>query len=191
MDNQIILQAKELWARFQTIAQFKDTAYDANFEKQIRAELNLPLTGSMTELLLKSSVSIERLLSAILIALQPFPQMMIDLLQMFEKVAANKCYNNRRIRFDFNVKGTSYSFNLKHFRESVWQTNEKLTSLYSLEDPWKMVYLFQKSPGYRLTYGDISKLGLCHDNSTDAACWGDPKPQISAVPVLTTHPSDA
>ena len=36
-----------------------------------------------------------------------------------------------------------------------------------------------------------SKLGLCHDNSTGAACWGDPKPQISTVPVLATCPSDA
>ena len=93
MDNIIISDAAALWSTFQKTAQLKDDDYDADLERQIRIALKLPATGQMLDFIKNQAICVEDLLAAILNAMQPFSQMLVDLYQMFEQASAQ--YNRR------------------------------------------------------------------------------------------------
>ena len=72
MESKLIKDAAELWNVFEKNANFRDEVYDKVLLEKIREELKLPSTGSITNLLKNSSISVEELLVAVINTLEPF-----------------------------------------------------------------------------------------------------------------------
>ena len=101
--------------------------YDAELVKELRARLALPIQGSF-EFLLKN-VSPEDFVIVFFKTVQPYAEMMSDLLCMFETAWANKTNENLAISFDFGQDFSELKFNLYHFKNylEIWK---KVSGIY-------------------------------------------------------------
>ncbi|MDE6627233.1 MAG: hypothetical protein K2K56_12795 [Lachnospiraceae bacterium] len=122
-----IKSTMDLWNTFEKAANFKKNFYDKELERQIRNNLGLPDTISIKKSLKNDNdniISIEDLLFAILTAMQPFSQMICDLLKMFEKASAGQGDYNLQIKMKFKRKSNELKFNLEEFRQCEKTTEE-------------------------------------------------------------------
>jgi len=94
----------------------------------------------MTSLL--NTISTEALLAAVLNAMQPFSQMLNDLLCMFEKASAQYNNVNLQIRFDFNASDQPFQFDLENFRKTVHSSTALKKNINLIGRPWDLIQVF-------------------------------------------------
>ena len=142
MDNIIISDAAALCSTFQKASQLKDDDYDADLERQIRIALKLPATGQMLDFIKNQAICVEDLLAAILNAMQPFSQMLVDLYQMFEQASAQYNNTNLQIRFNFDANSQPFQFDLDHFRTTISSaiTCVQKKRIFMVTNPWSLIY---------------------------------------------------
>lgn len=140
--NITITDAVSLWNSFCTTAHFDDNEYDAELEHQVRCALGLSVTGQMTDLLKKNAISVENLLAAVLNAMQPFSQMLNDLLCMFEKASAQYSNTNLQIQFNFKENDQPFQFDLENFRKTVHISTSLKKNINLIGEPWTLIDAF-------------------------------------------------
>ncbi|MGH8432721.1 MAG: hypothetical protein ACREUF_20215, partial [Solimonas sp.] len=79
--------ATELWRSLQSRYGLKPNGYDRELVDDIRTTLGLP-EAPMPTALRRQGVSIEELLHAVLLSLQPLAAMLSDLLRLYERAEA-------------------------------------------------------------------------------------------------------
>lgn len=143
-DNITITNAISLWQSFCGTARFNDSQYDADLERQVRKALKLPATGQISSLLKKNAISTENLLAALLNAMQPFSQMLNDLLRMFEQASVQYSNVNLKIQFDFDANTQPFQFDLEHFREAAHDATSLIQRkhLCLIKRPWPLIDAF-------------------------------------------------
>jgi hypothetical protein len=111
-----------IWSHLKDHGGIDTKSYDADLEQDLRSHLSLPTEGALNDLLRSVPVPVESFLFAFFRAIQPYAQMMSDLLRMFEKAGATQTNNNLAVRFDFGKESPELSFDLTHFRQwnEVW-----------------------------------------------------------------------
>ena len=145
--NIYVNNTKKLWKEIKKRANFEDSDYDKTLLKDLKNNLNIDENGEFeTEI---ESIQIETFLDALLSAVEPFSLMMSDLLELFERVGAQKGDNNLQIEIDFGKLKNKFRFDINNFRQSV----EKFEKTYNarirenkIKNPFKMSDIF----GYRV-----------------------------------------
>ncbi|GAB2472190.1 hypothetical protein [Jatrophihabitans fulvus] len=130
--------AAALWASVSSRAGLRPRDYDAELVADVRQHLGLPREQAMIAALSKRRVTAGALLDAILIALQPFSRMLVDLLKLYEQVGARSATgDNLRIEYDFSSKHPDLKFDLASFRETV-QRWTRVTRSVATADPERL-----------------------------------------------------
>ena len=77
--------------------------------------------------------------------LEPFCQMMVDLLNMFERAAVQCSDENLQIQFDFGSSFAPLHVDLTHFRQTISIVEQTIipTYIYKIHNIWEMLGLFQ------------------------------------------------
>ena len=138
--------AVDLWDAFEKASNLKKDFYDKELEKQIREKLSLPDTVSIRKNLGQKEIPVEKLLMAILTAMQPFSQMMCDLLKMFEKASAGQGDYNLRIHMEFGSMDDTLDFDLENFRQYEKMTEQacRIVETQIPKELWKMVNAYRR-----------------------------------------------
>lgn len=138
--------AVDLWDVFTKASNLQKDFYDKELEKQIRKKLALPDTVNIRKSLTQKDTPVESLLAAILTAMQPFSQMMCDLLKMFIKASAGQGDCNLRIHMELGQVDEALDFDLENFRQYERVTGQvcRIVEAKMPKELWKMVYIFQK-----------------------------------------------
>lgn len=107
----------DLWNAFEKAANLQKNFYDKELERQIRKNLALSDTVNIKKSLKEKKISKKNLLLAILTAMQPFSQMICDLLKMFAKASAGQGDCNLRIHMEFEDMDNALDFSLEDFKK--------------------------------------------------------------------------
>lgn len=144
--NVKIETAVDLWDAFEKASNLQKDFYDKELEKQIREKLSLPDTVSIRKNLEQKEIPVEKLLMAILTAMQPFSQMMRDLLKMFEKASAGQGDYNLRIHMEFGSMDDTLDFDLENFRQYEKMTEQacRIVETQIPKELWKMVNAYRR-----------------------------------------------
>lgn len=134
--KQVIKESDELWLELSQLAHFDDTAYDEELKNSIKDSLELG-SEDITNELRKNNISTTKLLAALLKALEPFSQMMVELLSLYSNAGARSNNNNIEIEFEFGDESKRYS--LDDFKKSVYDVQERTVIKARLQDPWKLI----------------------------------------------------
>ncbi len=127
--SEVMESALDVWIYLKEHGGVDTDRYDADLVEEIRARLSLPSTKSFDVLLGKEDISIEDFIVAFFQAVQPYAEMMSDLMQMFEKAGAKQTNHNLAVRFNFDRDIPELSFDLSHFR-SWSETWKKVADTY-------------------------------------------------------------
>jgi hypothetical protein len=141
--------ASEVWEFLQEhggidLKSYREGNYDQSLELALLKALE-PSAGSVGEkdlnALLKTGViSVEQFLVEFFKAVQPFSDMMSDLLRMFEKAGIKDGNANMDVRFNFDEKSDPLDFDLEHFRkwQEIWQriAGTFLVNLWTYDALW-------------------------------------------------------
>lgn len=133
-----------LWNTFEKTARFGDTEYDSELKKRICTSIGIKTDEPIPALLQKHNISVERLLYAILQAMEPFSIMLTDLLQMFECASAQASSTNLQIKFNFDKDKIPLNFDLENFRQTVHSASRHLIQrqIRIVQNPWGLIGLF-------------------------------------------------
>lgn len=117
VENIEVKATVDLWNTFEKAANLKKNFYDKELERQIRKNLEIADTVNIKKVLKEKEISEEQLLLAILTAMQPFSQMICDLLKMFTKASAGQGDCNLRVHMEFENMDDKLDFSLENFRQ--------------------------------------------------------------------------
>jgi len=106
-----------VWLFLKQQAGLNIKTYDADLERELRSRLSLPPDGLLETHLRSKDIDVERFLAVFFQAVQPYAEMMSDLLAMFEKAGIRETNQNAAIRFNFSKSMPELSFELSHFRQ--------------------------------------------------------------------------
>lgn len=136
----------DLWNVFEKTSNLQKKFYDKDLEIELRKSLLLSDTVSIKKGLIENKVSIEHLLIAILTAIQPFSQMLKDLLKMFVKASAGCGDCNLRIRMEFDALDNVLDFDLNKFKQYEEVTKQTCKSIAAIMhiDLWKLKGIYEK-----------------------------------------------
>ncbi|MBD5478170.1 MAG: hypothetical protein HDR14_02600 [Lachnospiraceae bacterium] len=137
----------DLWNTFEKAANLQKNFYDKELEKQIRKNLALSDTVNIKKALKEEEISKEQLLLAILTAMQPFSQMICDLLKMFEKASAGQGDYNLRIQMKFKGMDNALNFSLENFRQYEKTTVQTCRTMKAKipKNLWKLIDIYRQS----------------------------------------------
>jgi hypothetical protein len=138
----LLNSAGQVWDHLITSGGLDEKYYDTEIVADLRSRLNLPPGRDFSQLLKDQQVSTEDLIFAFFQAIQPFAEMMSDLLVMFEQAGAKQAANNLSIEFDFGSEQPPLKFDLDHFRGSLvtWKTvtGSFVQSAWNPENLWAL-----------------------------------------------------
>lgn len=136
----------DLWNVFENASNLQKDFYDKELESQIRKKLALSDTVSIKNGLEENEISIEHLLIAILTAMQPFSQMMSDLLKMFVKASAGQGDCNLKMRMEFDNLDDVLDFDLKKFKQYEEAIKQVCVTVESImpKNLWEMNGIYEK-----------------------------------------------
>lgn len=136
----------DLWNIFEKATNLQKDFYDKELERQIRKKLAISDTVNTKKGLKENKISIEHLLIAILTAMQPFSQMMSDLLEMFIKASAAQGDCNLRMRIEFDSLNDALDFDLANFKqyEAITKQTCKTVEAIVPKDLFKMRNIYEK-----------------------------------------------
>ena len=140
-----ITNAVTLWKTFKKTACFDDTDYDTELKKCICTSIGIKADKPISVSLQKQNISVERLLYAILQAMEPFSILLTDLLQMFEYASAQASSTNLQIKFDFDKDKAPLNFDFENFRKTVRSTSQHLIQkqVRIVQNPFDLIELFR------------------------------------------------
>lgn len=97
--------------------------------KSLQASSPTTSATDLDSLLETNAVSVEEFLVAFFKVVQPFADMMVDLLRLFEEAGANRGKLNLAVRFNFDKDLPPLEFDLEHFRR--WQESwQRVAGIY-------------------------------------------------------------
>lgn len=134
----------DLWNVFEKASNLQKDFYDKELESQIRMKLALSNTDSIKKGLEEHKISIKHLLIAILTAMQPFSQMMSDLLRMFIKASAGQGDCNLRIHMEFGDLNDVLDFDLEKFKQYEETTKQTCRTVKAImpKNLWEMKKIY-------------------------------------------------
>lgn len=150
MNDLFFENSAELWRFICKSANFKDVFYDYSLQEALKKELKLSPLKTVEYSLKQKGITCDELVLALLRVMEPYSQMMVDLLKMFERASAQSTDNNIQISFDFENKTNNLTFDLKNFKRQI----KIVTSTYiklivpKIEKPFELVEFF-----YGLLFG--------------------------------------
>jgi len=132
----------DVWIFLKTQGGLDTKVYDASLVEELRSRLSLPPTGDFENLLGTEDISIEDFVTAFFQTIQPYAEMMADLLRMFEKAGAKQTDKNLAILFRFDQNLPELSFDLSHFRDwlETWTRviGRYLTNMWNYDTLWAL-----------------------------------------------------
>jgi len=147
ISSEMLSTASDVWAFLKQNGglNLKTESYDNFLPHELFKSLKslLPSTSAtdLDSLLGMDVVSIEEFLAAFFRVVQPFADMMVDLLCLFEKADANQGKMNLVVRFNFDKDLPSLEFDLEHFRR--WQESWQRVAGTYLANLWNSNTLWQ------------------------------------------------
>ncbi|MEW5871477.1 MAG: hypothetical protein AB1894_19545 [Chloroflexota bacterium] len=144
---------KKVWESIKTEAGLDFERYDNNIIFDLQNRLALDPNNDIGDELEKKNISIEDLIVAFFQIIQPFSEMMSDLLAMFEKAGAKRTDRNLAIEFDFGRELPNLKFDIEHFRDwlSVWRKVSGYfdVNLWNFNTIWQLNGIFsEQTPQY-------------------------------------------
>lgn len=127
--DQMLNSASDVWEFLKTDGGLDPTGYDRKIQDELRVRLLLPKRGKFESLLIKKKISSEDFIIAFFQTIQPFAEMMSDLLAMFEKAGAKQTDKNLNVHFNFDKEYEELKFDLSHFRDWLL-TWHRISSFY-------------------------------------------------------------
>jgi hypothetical protein len=116
----VLSDGAELWRALASRAGLQPTTYDDDVITDVRLALGLPGSVDIELALMQAGTPAAAVLDAVLAALSPFAQMMIDLLALYERAGASSAAgDNLRIEYDFAEGGDTLAFDLSWFRDAA------------------------------------------------------------------------
>lgn len=147
VENIKIETTMDLWNVFEKATNLKKNFFDKELERQIRENLKFTDSESIRKNLKKGNISIVSLLNAILTAMQPFSQMMCDLLKMFENASAKQRDCNLQICMGFEDENNNWGFSLEEFRQDKEKTVQTCRTVEAQipRDLWRLNEIYADS----------------------------------------------
>lgn len=144
--SEMLSTASDVWAFLNQSGGLSLDNYDKELPKELFESLrSLSSSTSATNLdslLETNAVSIEEFLVAFFRVVQPFADMMMDLLRMFEEADASQGKLNLAVRFNFDKDLPPLEFDLEHFRrwQEIWQrvAGTYLANLWNSHTLWQL-----------------------------------------------------
>ena len=121
--TRLLQTSEELWDYLCRNGGLDTEFYDCALDHDLRMALDLPEAGDLRLLLREAAISTDCFLGAFFGAVEPYAQMMGDLLKLFERAAAQRTDNNVAIEFDFGAHLPQLDFDIRSFRQWMerWQ----------------------------------------------------------------------
>jgi len=121
--------------------------YDVDLVQELRTRLSLPANEDFETHLKTGQISIEKFIMTFFQTIQPYAEMMVDLLKMFEKAGANRTDRNMVIKFNFDQDLSPLTFDLEHFR--IWLDAWKRLKGKYLTNVWTANLLWSLNSAFR------------------------------------------
>jgi hypothetical protein len=122
--------------------------YDDELVEDMRRLLVAGASGDLGHLLDRAGVSIDRVLEAFLHSVEPFAQMMGDVLAMFARAAARRSDTNLKLAVDSDKLG-SIAFDLEPFREQVERLQRTIAMrrrrVWNVQNGWQLMRVIDDS----------------------------------------------
>lgn len=137
--------ASEVWAFLKQDGGLSLDSYDRELPDELFESLrkSFPATTAtdLDSLLNTNAIPVEDFLVAFFKVVQPFADMMVDLLRLFEEAKANQGKLNLAVRFNFDKDLPPLQFDLNHFRK--WQETWQRVAGVFLANLWNQNSLWQ------------------------------------------------
>lgn len=142
----MIKETLDLWKYLKSNGGLDIKNYDSYIIEELQSELSLPIGKAFEKQLKDENITIENFIIAFFKIVEPFSEMMSDLLLMFEKAGAKTSNNNLDIEFNFDNVKSDLKFDLESFRKwvNVWRRvkNKYNANLWNIESIWSLSRIF-------------------------------------------------
>jgi hypothetical protein len=187
----MLSSAADVWQFLKSEGGLQLKHYDSELPIELLASLKkiYPQSTStdLDTLLKKTSVSVEDFLIAFFTVVQPFAEMLVDLLRFFEEAKANQGKENLRVKFNFDKDLPPLSFDLEHFRkwQEAWRqvTGTFVVNIWNSNSLWGLNGVLRSRD---VRVGDVSVqtwLAEYYEGSNRRGAWPavEPPPPRSGV----------
>jgi len=130
--SELLQSASDVWKFLKKQGGLDTNLYDDDLEEELRIRLEISNQSSFEDDL--ENKSTEDFIVAFFQTVQPYAEMMTDLLCMFEKAGAKQTNKNIAISFDFGQDIPDLKFDLSYFRQCV-ETWKRVSGIY-LANKW-------------------------------------------------------
>jgi len=130
--SELLQSASDVWKFLKKQGGLDTNLYDDDLEEELRIRLEISNQSSFKDDL--ENTSTEDFIVAFFQTVQPYAEMMTDLLCMFEKAGAKQTNKNIAISFDFGQDIPDLKFDLSYFRQCV-ETWKRVSGIY-LANKW-------------------------------------------------------
>ncbi len=130
--SELLQSASDVWKFLKKQGGLDTNLYDDDLEEELRIRLAIPSQSSFEDIL--ENTSTEDFIVAFFQTVQPYAEMMTDLLCMFEKAGAKQTNKNIAISFDFRQDIPELEFDLSNFRKWI-ESWKKVSGIY-LANKW-------------------------------------------------------
>lgn len=154
----------ELWKFIVKKGGLKPESYDLYLEEKLRFYLGLSENKKDFESCL-DTISIENFIVAFFQSVQPYTEMMSDILNLFQEAGANHTNKNLCIKYNFKANKNSLKFDIKHFKQ--WKIEwEKILNTY-LKEQWTLDTLWELTKILRESEREINSHDFGYSNLSD------------------------
>ena len=144
--SNMLSTASDVWTFLKQSGGLSLDNYDQELPKELfeslRSSSSTPSATDLDSLLKADAVSVEDFLVAFFRVVQPFADMMVDLLRLFEEAEATQGKQNLTVRFDFDKDLSPLEFDLEHFRrwQESWQrvAGSFLANVWNHDSLWRL-----------------------------------------------------
>jgi hypothetical protein len=145
----MIKETLELWDYLKSTGGLDIQNYDFSIIEELQNELSLPIGADFEKQLKDENISIEDFIVSFFKIVEPFSEMMSDLLLMFENAGAKTSNENLFIEFDFDNTKSDLKFNLEHFKNwiNIWKKvkNKYNANLWNYDLIWSLCGVLKNS----------------------------------------------
>jgi len=145
----MIKETLKLWDYLKSKGGLDIKNYDSSIIEELQSELSLPIGADFEKQLKDENITIENFIVSFFKVVEPFSEMMSDLLLMFENAGAKTSNNNLNIELNFDNLKSDLKFDLENFKKwiNIWRKvkNKYNANLWNIELIWSLSQIF----GYR------------------------------------------
>jgi|SanBayMetagenome_1026888.scaffolds.fasta_scaffold19143_1 hypothetical protein len=147
--SKLLHSASDVWKFLKEQGGLNTDKYDVDLVEELKEKLASSSQSNLEDIL--ENISIEDFIVAFFQTVQPYVEMMSDLLCMFEKAGAKQTNKNLAISFDFGKNIPELKFDLSHFKNfiEVWKRVSEvyLANEWDVETIWKLNNLLRENSG--------------------------------------------